>query len=418
VFFRITIGAAWFASLFVTGTLSAQNGVEVPQTLTFKAAEALLQNNPALLAKRLEIDMENGDVIDSEKYPNPSISVTFDGMVFDSSRGSWLDRMQPQFLFNQELVLSDKLEKRKRVEVADTEIAEIEVQDLYRQLKFDLKRAYFQVVLAQRDLELVRKILNRFQGVVALNRTRYQAGEISGGELRRSEAAEYRFFSEVADAEVRLENARTDLLAIIGSLDLSRNFTAADDFDSGFVPPPQSELREIALRQRPDLAASRARANQAQMRIALESARSKPNLNLFGGYKRELDSNGPVAGVNLPLFVFNRNQGPLYRAQAGFRRQENRVLFRRILVLREVQIALQQLEGQRKKIRVLESDYLEKAREAREITESSYRLGEASLIEFLDAERTFSEIMLLYNRALYDFQISRGRLELAIGEDL
>ena len=94
------------------------------------------------------------------------------------------------------------------------------------------------------------------------------------------------------------------------------------------------------------------------------------------------------------------------------------MLFRRILVLREVQIALQQLEGQRKKIQVLESDYLEKAREAREITESSYRLGEASLIEFLDAERTFSEIMLLYNRALYDFQISRGRLELAIGEDL
>ncbi len=418
MFFKISVDATLIASLLIPGTLFAQNRVEAPKRLTLKTAESLLQNNPALLAERLEIDVEKGDVIDAEKYPNPSFSFTADGIVLDSDRGPWFDRLQPEFLLRQELPTSGKLEKEKLVEVADTEIAAIQVQDLHRRLKFDLKQVYYQVVLAQRDVELARQILGQFQGVVDLNRRRFEAGEISGAELRRSEAAEYRFFNEVLNAEVRLQNGRTDLLALVGLQELDQDFRAIDDFDPGFVPPPRTELKEIALRERPDLAAARARLRRARMRIDLENARGKANVNLFGGYKRELDSNGPVAGVDFPLFVFNRNQGPLHRAQAEQRQQENRVLFRRILVLREVEIALQQLEGQRKSIQALEGQYLEKAREAREITESSYRLGEASLIEFLDAERTYSETMILYNRTLYDFQISRSRLEMAIGEDL
>jgi len=406
------------ASLSIFGTLYSQSGVKVPQALTFESAALLLQNNPALLAQRLEIDVQKGDVIDAEKYPNPSFSLTFDGMVFDANRGSLFNRLHPEFLLRQELVTSQKLEKEKKVEMADTEIASIEVEDLRRRLKFDLKRAYYQVVLGQREVRLAREILNHFRGVIDLNRRRFDAGEISGAELHRTEAAEYRFIADVLSAEVRLQNARTDLLALVGSQELDQDFTAADDFDSEFVAPSRAELHKIALRERPDLAADRTRLSQAGMRIDLESARAAPNVNLFGGYKRELDSSGPVAGVDLPLFVFNRNQGPVYRAQAAQRQQENRVLFRRILVLREVKIALQQLQGYRKSIQTLQSQYLEKAREAREIIETSYRLGEASLIEFLDAERTYNQTMMLYNRTLYDFQISRGQLELAIGEDL
>jgi len=66
----------------------------------------------------------------------------------------------------------------------------------------------------------------------------------------------------------------------------------------------------------------------------------------------------------------------------------------------------------------LQEQYLEKAQQSRDIAESAYRLGGASLSEFLDAERTYRETSRLYNQVLYDFQISRGQLELAIGKDL
>jgi cobalt-zinc-cadmium efflux system outer membrane protein len=177
-------------------------------------------------------------------------------------------------------------------------------------------------------------------------------------------------------------------------------------------------LKEAALRERPDLAMARAQIRRSDSVIDFEQSQSKPNIAAIGGYKRELDSSGPVLGVEIPLFVSDRNQGPTHRARAEKQSLENRLLFGQINVLKEIRTALQRLEGDRRRVEALEKDYLRKAEEARDITESSYRLGEASLIEFLDAERTYIEIRLLYNRARYDFQISRGQLELAIGEDL
>ena len=83
-----------------------------------------------------------------------------------------------------------------------------------------------------------------------------------------------------------------------------------------------------------------------------------------------------------------------------------------------MQLALNGLAGNRRRLEALQGEYLGKSRQSRDIAESAYRLGGASLIEFLDSERTFRETSRLYNRALYDFQISRAQLELAIGEEL
>ncbi len=405
-------------SIWAGPAWAAQASVVVPHRLTLEKARALLEDNPSLRAQRQAIDAEQGDVVDAEKHPNPTLSFGSNGFVFDSDRGRFLDRLQPSISLRQEIPTGGKLEKRRNLEMVDTETASMHVRDLHRRLRFDLKQAYFQVVLAQKNLEVAERVLNQFREVVRLNQHRFDAGEISGGELRRTQAAEYPFFADVVDSQVRLESARSRLLALLGSEDLGQDVQAVDEFDPSFTPPSLQELRETALGQRPDLAVERALVRRADLSIELEKARSKPNPELFAGYERELDTSGPLLGIDLPLFVFNRNQGPIYRANAEKRRQENRLLFSRIRVLQEMQTALQQLDGDRRKIEALQGDYLEKAQQARDITESSYRLGEASLIEFLDAERTYSETRLFYNQALYDFEISRARLESAVGEDL
>ena len=390
----------------------------IPEELTLKAAQILLQGNPSLQASRLEIEAEKADIIGAEKYPNPSLSFLSDGWVFDSDRGSFINRFQPSLTVRQEIPTAGKRGKRVRIEEVDAEIASMRLEDLKRQLNSDLKRNYFQVVLFQYDLDLASEIRDRFQEIVRLNQKRHTAGEISGGELCRAEAAEYRFFAEVVNAETRLGIAKSELVALLGSTDFSRSFEAVDGFETSFLPPPEAELKQTALRQRPDLAATRAEIRRSDSVIEFEQAQSKPNIAAIGGYKRELDSSGPVLGVEVPLFVSNRNQGPTLRARVGKQVLENRLLFRQLNMFKEVRVALQRLEGDRRRVDALENEYLKKAEQARDITEASYRLGEASLIEFLDAQRTYVETRLLYNRARYDFQISRANLELAIGEDL
>jgi len=397
----------------------AQATVSVPENLTLAAAKSLLMiYNPTLRAERVNVDIESGDVLNAEKRPNPILSVGSEGLSFSSSDRSFFDNQEFSLTLKQDIELSGKRQKRTFLEQADVEIAEIELQNTVRVLTFELQKAYYQVIRAQEDLRLAREILEHFVEVVRLNGIRYERGEIAGGELRRVEAAQYRFFEDVVAAEVGLENAQDQLLGLLGSTDFDQRFEAIDRFDSQFVPPPAQELRDTALRERADIAVQRARLSQSDVGIELAKAHGVPTISPFVGYRRDFGVNGAILGVEIPLFVSNRNTGGIARAQAQRRRQEQLVRLLEVRALQEVQLALNELAGNRKRLEALQEQYLEKAQQSRDIAESAYRLGGASLSEFLDAERTYRETSRLYNQVLYDFQISRGQLELAIGKDL
>lgn len=397
----------------------AQTRVSVPENLTLAAAKSLLMSyNPTLRAERFNVDIEIGDVLNAERRPNPILSVGSEGLSFASSDRSFFDNQEFSLILKQDIELSGKRQKRTSFEEADVKIAEMELQNTVRVLTFELQKAYYQVIRAQEDLRLARDILEHFVDVVRLNRIRYELGEIAGGELRRVEAAQYRFLEDVVAAEVGLENAQDQLLGLLGSTDFDQRFEAIDRFDSQFVPPPAQELRDTALRERADIAVQRARLAQSDVGIELEKARGVPNLSPFVGYRRDFGRNGAILGIEIPLFVSNRNLGGIARAQAQRRRQEQLVRLLEVRALQEVQLALNELAGNRKRMEALQEQYLEKAQQSRDIAESAYRLGGASLSEFLDAERTYRETSRLYNQVLYDFQISRGQLELAIGKDL
>ena len=64
----------------------------------------------------------------------------------------------------------------------------------------------------------------------------------------------------------------------------------------------------------------------------------------------------------------------------------------------------------------MEQDYLEKSEQSRQIITVSYRMGEANLIDLLDAERAYRETRRIYNQALYNYRISLCELAAAVGE--
>lgn len=417
MFFKHRYGLAWLLSLSV-GMIHGQSRVDIPSKLTLAEARTLLiRHNPALLAARLETEVEGGDVIEAKKFSNPQFQVGSEGLGARGP-GSFLNNQEFSILVRQEFLTGGKREKRTRVELADVEIASMETHNLERLLTFELKQVYYQVVLAQADLELATEILERFREVVKLNRLQFEKGEISGGELRRVEAAQYQFYEDLIRSEVNLRNAKDRLLALFGVSDFSSDFTAVDGFDPRFSPPPLPELRQIAMRERVDLAAQRARLSRSERRTELEKARAKPNVSLFAGYRRDFGQDGAIVGIDVPLFAFNRNQGPIARSRAESRQEERRLELLETELLREVQTAVNQLDGNRRRIQALEGEYLKIARQSRDITDSAYRLGGASLIELLEAERTYRETRRFYNSSLFDYQISRAQLEMAIGEEL
>jgi cobalt-zinc-cadmium efflux system outer membrane protein len=154
-----------------------------------------------------------------------------------------------------------------------------------------------------------------------------------------------------------------------------------------------------------------------QRDLTLEKANAVPDVTPFFGYKRNLVDNTVAFGVNVTLPIFYRNQGGIARAaaridQAGFERQQAELAVRS-----QVRQAYQVVLGEERRVKELESTYVPKARQVRDIAQSAYRLGSLNLIEFLDAERSYRETLRSYNQALFNHQAAVFLLEAAVGKE-
>ena len=406
--------------------------IVVPEKLTLAEALRLAaQRNPRALASQNAVEVARSGVLDAKLRPNPALSVESDGFPLSQQ-----DR--PAFINNQELSIRVDQEfersgrRRLRTEAAETAVMAAESQraDRLRQLELDVRRAYFQTVLAQADRDVARTALGDIDQVIGLNRARLQQGEISGAELRRLQVERLRFADDVFAAELALRNARSAVLALLNVPDLQRPFDAVEPLEppadllqvstvairtDPSTPVDAGSLLAQALARRPDLVAARQEQQRADTETRLQRALRTPNITVGGGYKRDFGTNAVVFGATVPLPFSNRNQGGVARADAQRRMAENEVAAATVAVRLEVQQAVNALEINRQRVDYIRREYLMNARESRDIVLASYRLGSADLLDFFDAQRAFRDTQRTYNRALYDERLSLFELGAAVG---
>ena len=109
---------------------------------------------------------------------------------------------------------------------------------------------------------------------------------------------------------------------------------------------------------------------------------------------------------SMPLKIFNKNQGEIARAQREINLAGARASAAEASIQTEVDHAFRQYTVSKQILTGVETEMLGKARSVRDTTEYSYRRGEASLVEFLDAQRAFNEATQTYNEARTNFASS------------
>jgi cobalt-zinc-cadmium efflux system outer membrane protein len=134
-----------------------------------------------------------------------------------------------------------------------------------------------------------------------------------------------------------------------------------------------------------------------------------------GGYKRSGIDNSFVLGVTVPLQVFNRNEGGVLRAEAEQRQSANLEAALQKQIQLEVQQAYNAVEINRRRVEYIRTQHLGKAEDTSKVTLTSYNLGGATLIDYLDAQRTYRDALRIFNQALFDERLSLYELASAIG---
>jgi cobalt-zinc-cadmium efflux system outer membrane protein len=354
--------------------------------------------------------------------PNPVLSIGGDhldllGTGFDAQNAAG----PPEYSLRTDFVFERGGKRQSRIEVANSniEVARLQVLNAARQIVLDVQNGFIDLQFAKESLALAEQNLKALTDIVEVNAARVKSGDLAEVELVRSRLAALQFRNQVRQAELRVRTARNHLQLLLGRMRLSETFDIAGEFRRDPGPADVAAVQAQARQSRPDLLAVRREQARSQAELRLQIAEGKVDYTVGSEYRRQqgLAGTGNSLGVffqtNIP--VFNRNQGEIERVRREQAQIEARIRDLETTITVEVENAWEQFQTALGLLTSIAQDMLTQATDVRSITEFSYRRGEASLIEFLDAQRAFNETMQAYNEARAEYARSLYALESAAG---
>ncbi len=384
-----------------------------------QAVREALARNLNLLADRFNVNVADAAILTASLRPNPVVTASLmrpDQSLVDAG-------ISPhEQVFRTDYVLERGSKRERRVEQAglSKSIAELQLANAMRTLILDVEQAFTGVQLAKLNLALAQENLNAFNDVVRINTERVRTGDLSQVELSRSRLAALQFQNDVRQQETKLRTARNRLSTLIGRGPDGAALDVSADLRRDIPPVDYDAVRRLALDARPDLRAARTDQARSVADLRLQIANGKIDYTVSGEYHRQegAEVRGNSYGVffSAPLPIFSRNQGEIARAQVQQQQFLTKVRALENDIASEVTTAYAEYSTAREIIDTIERQMLTEAQNVRTTTEYSYRRGEATFVEFLDAVRAFNDTMLSYNEARAEYARSLYALDSISGK--
>lgn len=403
---------AFCLGLAIAGLIFAQDA-PAPELVTIEQAiQEAMAKNLDLAAEKLNIPVAEAREITARLRPNPVLTIggqTLNILGANYSPDTPLGPNQMNIHTDFPLERGHKREERIGLAKEQKTLAQLGVRELMRQVIFAVQGAFVDIQQAKERLQLARENLRSLEGVVSINEARLKSGDLAQVELERSRLAAHQYRTAVQQAELQLDQARLQLQQLMGRKEKSPAFDVAGDMRRDPAPPVREEIAKLALEKRPDYLAGQQSqaASRADLRLQLANGKVDFVLGSEYTYQRAWGSAGSSMGFyfSMPLKLFNKNQGEIARAQREINLAGAKSEALAAGIRTEVEKAHRQVVVARELLMNVETNMLGRARQVRDTTEYSYRRGEASLIEFLDAQRAFNDAM----ETLYEARANYAR---------
>ena len=397
-------------------TNQASNQTKKELTLD-DAVKLFLQQNLDIIAARFEIENADAEKLTAKLRPNPEFSASFDDLPLDFS-GPFFSEQEIAYGISQTFELGGKRRKRINAANANAELARANFQVTMWQLTNDLKRKFYATILANNLLKLANDNQATFNEVLKHTTEQFKQGEISGLDLRRLEVEKLKFDADVANSRRDYEVALRDFRLVLGGDFKATDVTPIGSLDYKAYDFVLADLRDKSLAARPDLKAAQISEFAADSNIKLQDAQRIPDVNLGLGLKRVLVDNVYSFGIGFNLPVFDRNQGERVKALIQKKKAQNDQKILANVVLSDVEKALASFESQKSRVELYRTGVLTKVDEIQNLTDFSFKAGEGTVLDLLDAIRTRRETLASYNQALFDYENALLDLELATATPL
>ena len=419
-----TVCPLWMVALFgfclVLGPGVAPARAQMPRTITLDQAIRLAEaHNASMQAARSLIPQSRAEEITANLRPNPV--VTGDAMFIPIFQPGQLTASNIDTVSEFDLGASYLLERGKkrqhRLQAArdTTAVVTSQVSVAERSLTYSVAQQFIGVLLAKSTLSFARQDLASYRNTLQINQARYQAGDISNGDFLKIKLQLLQFQTDVSSAELARLQSLVALRQLVGYDSVPADYDVTGSLAYEPLKATVGQLQTLALSLRPDLRAARQGVTAARSQYALAKADGKQDVTVTFNYTHVSALNNGTFFVSVPLPIFNRNQGEIARTQAAITEAQDSEIAARQAVLSDVANAYDAVQSNARIVKLYQSGYLSEAKQSRDISEYAYQHGGASLLDLLDAERSYRAIELGYLQSLAAYQLSLEQLREAVG---
>jgi cobalt-zinc-cadmium efflux system outer membrane protein len=386
------------------------------QSLTLSTLEEeAVQHNLPLIAQRFDIATADADLLTARQYPyNPTLAVN--GDIFPHP-----GKLAPgEKNYNASLTMPLELggKRSARTEVATHGRASVAhaVEDAVRNLLLTVREAYYDALYARASLDLATETLASLDSVASLNSIRLRAKDISESELMRSEVAALQQRIEVQNSQLDYRKALIAVLAATGRPSADSAFSVEGNLSRmpDTLAMSQEDARAFASAHRPDLLQLEEQCDEAESNLQLQQALSVIDVNVGGYYSNQIGQNFTGLSLSVPLPLFSRNQGEIEKARVRVEQAKAQLAAARRQIDLEVEAAYRDFQSRKAIVQQMQDGIITRARAVQRTVEYSYTRGGTSILDFLEAQRTFNETMKSYFSALASMHKSSAALHAAV----
>ncbi len=404
------------AVLPMSAALSAQTGSPPPPSpsapLTLAQVLDLAHRaNPTLLAASQHLAAVRAQEITAGLRQNPTgvLGGTMVSLGPDDPNGPPFYNAGVQRLFERGNKRAVRLENAR----STTALTQFQIDDQRRQIDLAVRQAFSRMVYAQAALAISRENLENYRRTVELNRIQLQAGVIDQTDFDRIELQLAGFESDLDNAQLTLRQGAIALQTLLGVPTPDAGFAITGSLDPPSVSATLDDLRTSALASRPDLKAAEAQVavNAAAVRLAAANGTSDPTVE--AEYERSGHANTVGGSINIPLRLFDKNQGE--KARTGYELQSSQLALTaaRNQVLSDVDSAWAVYQTAQSQAARYRSKYLAEAAHVRDNIQFSYRNGNTTLLDYLSALADYRQVNLAALNADLQLLLSLEQLSFA-----
>jgi outer membrane protein, heavy metal efflux system len=383
------------------------------------AIELAKKNNPTLQAQQTLISQNQEQEVTANLRPNPTL--TWDAQYIpiftpDLFSSSYIDNTAEfdvgiGYLFERGHKRQHRLEAARDV----TAVTEAQILDAERTTVANTAQQFIAALLAKSNLDFAEQLLDSYKHTVGISQEQNKAGAMSKADLLKIQLQTLQFQTDVTSARIALVQALNSLRQLLGFDSVPREYDVSGQLAYEPVTLSLDDLQARALTSRPDLLAAERGITAAKSQIDLAKANAKQDLNATFDYGHVNASNVAAFYFSIPLPIFNRNQGEVARNYYVLTQSQYQAKAAEQQVLTDVKNSYETLLNSRDIVQLFDNGYLQQSEQSLDITKFSYEHGAASLLDFLDAERSYRSTELTYRQELANYMTALEQLKSSVG---